>query len=59
MKKIIFLFFLLQICTGFAQNIYLHCGQLIDTEKGELLYHKTLIDHGNKIESMQKGYGTP
>ena len=59
MKKIIFLFFLLQICTGFAQNIYLHCGQLIDTEKGELLSQKTIIVSGNKIESIQNGYVTP
>ncbi len=59
MKKSIFLFFLLQICTGFAQNIYLHCGQLIDTEKGELLSQKTIIVSGNKIESIQNGYVTP
>lgn len=59
MKKIIFLFFLLQICTGFAQNIYLYCGQLIDTEKGELLSQKTIIVSGNKIESIQNGYVTP
>lgn len=37
----------------------MHCGQLIDTEKGELLSQKTIIVSGNKIESIQNGYVTP
>lgn len=59
MKKLIVLFFLSQIFVGFAQDIYLHCGQLIDTEKGEVFTEKTIVVSGNKIKSIEKGYITP
>ena len=58
MKKLIVLFFLSQIFVGFAQDIYLHCGQLIDTEKGEVFTEKTIVVSGNKIKSIEKGYIT-
>ena len=58
MKKLIILFFLTQIFVGFAQDIYLHCGQLIDTEKGEVFTEKTIVVSGNKIKSIEKGYIT-
>ena len=50
MKKLIVLFFLSQIFVGFAQDIYLHCGQLIDTEKGDVFTEKTIVVSGNKIK---------
>ncbi|MDA8591557.1 amidohydrolase family protein, partial [Flavobacteriaceae bacterium] len=43
---------------GFAQDIYLHCGQLIDTEKGEVFTEKTIVVSGNKIKSIENGYIT-
>ncbi len=58
MKKLIVLFFLSQIFVGFAQDIYLHCGQLIDTEKEEVFTEKTIVVSGNKIKSIEKGYIT-
>lgn len=58
MKKLIVLFFLSQIFVGFAQDIYLHCGQLIDTEKGEVFTEKTIVVSGNKIKSIENGYIT-
>ena len=58
MKKLIVLFFLSKIFVGFAQDIYLHCGQLIDTEKGEVFTEKTIVVSGNKIKSIEKGYIT-
>ncbi|MGB1371041.1 MAG: amidohydrolase family protein [Flavobacteriaceae bacterium] len=58
MKKLIVLFFLSQIFVGFAQDIYLHCGQLIDTEKGEVFTEKTIVVFGNKIKSIENGYIT-
>ena len=58
MKKLIVLFFLSQIFVGFAQDIYLHCGQLIDTEKEEVFKEKTIVVSGNKIKSIENGYIT-
>lgn len=58
MKKLIVLFFLSKIFVGFAQDIYLHCGQLIDTEKGEVFTEKTIVVSGNKIKSIENGYIT-
>lgn len=58
MKNLIVLFFLSQIFVGFAQDIYLHCGQLIDTEKGEVFTEKTIVVSGNKIKSIENGYIT-
>lgn len=58
MKKLIVLFFFSQIFVGFAQDIYLHCGQLIDTEKGEVFTEKTIVVSGNKIKSIENGYIT-
>ena len=58
MKKLIVLFFLSQIFVGFAQDIYLHCGQLIDTEKGDVFTEKTIVVSGNKIKVIENGYIT-
>lgn len=58
MKKLIVLFFFSQIFVGFAQDIYLHCGQLIDTEKEEVFTEKTIVVSGNKIKSIENGYIT-
>ena len=58
MKNFIVLFFLSQIFLGFAQDIYLHCGQLIDTEKGEVFTEKTIVISKYKIKSIENGYIT-
>lgn len=42
-----------------AQNTYLHCGKLIDTESGKVLTEQTIIVSENKIVSVEKGYKTP
>ena len=39
-----------------AQNYYLQCGKLIDTQSGEVLTEKTIIVSGNKIMSIENGY---
>ena len=58
MKNLIVLLFLFQIFMGSAQEIYLHCGQLIDTEKGEILTEKTIVISENKIKAIENGYIT-
>ncbi len=58
MKNLIVLLFLFQFFMGSAQEIYLHCGQLIDTEKGEILTEKTIVISENKIKAIENGYIT-
>lgn len=51
--RILILFFSLTIA---AQNTYLHCGELIDTETGKTLKEMTVVVNGDKIIDVQKGY---
>lgn len=46
----------MQMMVVSAQDIYLHCGQLIDTEKGKVLTEKTIVVSGKTIKSIQNGY---
>lgn len=40
----------------FSQKTYIHCGNLIDTEEGEVLQNKTIIVEGNKIIGVENGF---
>lgn len=40
----------------FAQDTYLHCGTIVDTETGKLLKEKTIVVSGNKIKRIENGY---
>ncbi len=42
-----------------AQNLYLHCGQLVDTKNGTLVPSQTIIVYGDKIIAIEKGYVVP
>lgn len=42
-----------------AQDTYLHCGKLIDTEKGKVLTEQTIVVSGNKIKAVNKGFTNP
>ena len=44
--------------TAIAQDTYLQCGNILDTQTGKLLAEKTLVISGNKIKSIQNGYTT-
>lgn len=60
MKKRLFLaLFLTMSMTIFAQNTYIFCGKLIDTEKGNIKEEQTVIVKGNKIVEVLKGYINP
>jgi imidazolonepropionase-like amidohydrolase len=52
----IILFFSLQT---FAQKTHLHCGHLIDTEKGKIQKRMTITVEQNKIVSVKSGYIKP
>ncbi len=59
MKKALFVLFIMLSSTLVAQDIYLHCGKLIDTESGIVLTKKTVIVSGHKIISINDGYIKP
>ncbi len=58
MKNLVFvcLFF---ICSLHSQDLFLHCGKIIDTENGKTLNNKTIIVSGNKILSIKNGFISP
>lgn len=56
MKKLILIFLLSLSFSGISQNIYLHCGKLIDTQKAKVLKEMTVVISNNKIISVEKGY---
>lgn len=59
MKKLftVSLFFLCFI--GVAQDIYLHCGKLVDTQNGKVLTDKTIVVSGNTIKEIKNGFVAP
>ncbi|WP_417876187.1 amidohydrolase family protein [Winogradskyella sediminis] len=59
MRTLVSIFVLVCALTLSAQNTYIHCGNLIDTESGKVLKEKTIIVSGNKIISVKNGYVTP
>jgi imidazolonepropionase-like amidohydrolase len=56
MKKLLLLFAFLSFLPSTAQDIYIHCGNLIDTRTGEVLREKTIVVAGNRIQSIGNGY---
>ncbi len=58
MKKIFFFVNLLMFMYASAQDTYLHCGTLIDTQSGKVSREKTIIVSGNVIKEIKDGYVT-
>lgn len=56
MKKITFIISLFALTFASAQDIYLQCGSIIDTDSGKTLKEKTIVVSGNKIKSVQNGF---
>ncbi|MCZ4317428.1 amidohydrolase family protein [Aequorivita viscosa] len=56
MKKLLPLVILFVFFGSSAQDIYLHCGKLVDTKNGKVLSEKTIVVSGNKITSIEDGY---
>lgn len=59
MKTIFYLCALFLTFNLAAQNIYLQCGSVVDTESGKLLKSKTIIVSENKIMSIEDGFVDP
>ncbi|MEP3207881.1 MAG: amidohydrolase family protein [Maribacter sp.] len=56
MKKLLFAIALFSVTSISAQDIYLQCGSIVDTESGKILKEKTIVVSGNKIKSIQNGF---
>lgn len=42
-----------------AQDIYLHCGKIIDTEQGKVLSNKTIVVSGKTVQRIENGFVNP
>lgn len=56
MKKLLFSLALFSTFFASAQDTYLQCGSIVDTESGKILKEKTIVVSGNKIKSIQNGF---
>ena len=56
MKKYLSLFTFFICFSISAQDTYLHCGKIIDTESGKVLTNKTIIVSSDKIIAIKNGY---
>lgn len=56
MKKFLFTFSLFSLTFMSAQDLYLQCGSIVDTDTGKILKEKTIVVSGNKIKSVQNGF---
>lgn len=57
MKRLLPLLLLFLATTSLsAQNIYLHCGKLVNTKTGKVLTEKTIIVSGDSIMEVVDGY---
>lgn len=56
MKRVFQLIILLLTISVTGQNMYLHCGKVIDTKNGKVLTEKTIVVSGDKIMSIEDGY---
>ena len=59
MRHISLLITMLFTLTISAQDIYLHCGKVIDTKNGKVLTNKTVIVSGKTIKAINNGFTNP
>ena len=59
MKNLVFICLFFFISSLHSQDLFLHCGKIIDTENGKTLSNKTIIVSGNKILSIKNGFISP
>lgn len=59
MKNLLLFCCLIITKTVFCQEIYIHCGNLIDTRNGKTLSNKTIIVSDKLIKSIEDGFVKP
>jgi len=56
MKKLLLVTAIFSITLATAQDIYLQCGSIVDTQSGKILKEKTIVVSGMTIKSIQNGF---
>lgn len=56
MKKLLLSLALFSTVFIAAQDTYLQCGSIVDTESGKILKERTIVVSGNTIKSVQNGF---
>ena len=56
MKRLLLIALLFTFFINNAQDIYLHCGKMIDTKNGKVLTNRTIIVSGSKIKKIEDGF---
>ena len=56
MKKLLLALSLFSLTFICAQDTYLQCGSIVDTQSGKILKEKTIVVSGDTIKSVQDGY---
>ena len=56
LKQLLFGFAMLLSQVVMAQDYYLHCGSLLDTQSGKIHSNKTIVVSKNKIVKIQEGF---
>ncbi|MGY8920127.1 MAG: amidohydrolase family protein [Flavobacteriales bacterium] len=56
MKKYLSLLIFFMSFSVSAQDSYLHCGKIIDTDSGKILKNKTIVVSSGKIVAIKNGY---
>lgn len=59
MKNLLLLCCFFISMVAFCQDIYIQCGNLIDTKNGKVLTNKTIIVSSKLIKSIEDGFVTP
>ncbi|SFT12264.1 Imidazolonepropionase [Zhouia amylolytica] len=59
MKYITTLLFAIVSTVVFGQDMLLHCGKMVDTEKGKVYVNKTIVVSGDQIKAIKDGYLDP
>ena len=58
-KLLIFLCGIFLVATASAQKTYVHAGNLLDVNSGQILKNRTIIISGDRIESIAEGFVQP
>ena len=56
MKNTLLLLVIFSCCQLFAQDTYLQCGKLVDTQNGKIVSNKTIVIAGTTIKRIENGF---
>jgi len=59
MKRLILLLLIFSCASIFAQDTYIQCGKLFNSETAKIETEKTIVVKGDKIDAILQGYAQP